>query len=64
MYATDCNFQNIIRNEEKINKQNLKAWGFISFSNLCLYLCNKNKRMTTAKFHHGHHGRFQSQGRL
>lgn len=41
MYATDCNFQNIMRNEEKINKPNLKDWGFVSFSNLCLYLCNK-----------------------
>lgn len=65
MYATDCNFQNNIKNEQNFNKLNLKAWGFVSFSFLCLSLYKiKTGRMISAKVHHSHHGKIQSQGRL
>jgi hypothetical protein len=38
MYATDCNFQNILRNEEKINKLNLKH-GVLSVFQIYNYTC-------------------------
>lgn len=65
MYANDCNFQKDSRDEQKFNKLNLKAWGFVSFSFLCLSLCKiKQNKMISAKIHHGHHCKIQSQGRL
>jgi len=34
------------------------------FDFISMFVENKQEKMITAKIHHGHHGKIQSQGRL